>query len=72
MKSEQVKAYRVPVGAPVDVLVLEHLGNFYSFGCTCRSGESVWKEVKTKLDTLETCNEESHVIVEHFHESFDA
>lgn len=66
-----VNAYRVPIGMPVDVLVLEYEDNFYSFGCTCRSSESVWREVKDRLGELETCNDLKEDILPHFYESFE-
>jgi len=67
----KVNAYRVPIGGPVAVLVLEHKDHFYSFGSTCRSSKSVWKEVKGKLDSLDKCNEMKDEIVPHFYESFE-
>ena len=36
-------------------MVLEHEGKYYSFGRTCRTAQSVWDEVKDKLDTLVQC-----------------
>lgn len=37
------------------VMVLEHAGKYYSFNCTRRTAQSVWDEVKDKLDTLVQC-----------------
>lgn len=37
------------------VMILEHEGKYYSFGRTCRTAQSVWDEVKDKLDTLVQC-----------------
>lgn len=36
-------------------MVLEYEGKYYSFGRTCRTAQSVWEEVKDKLDTLVEC-----------------
>lgn len=68
----KVNAYRVPVGGPVDVLVLEYKDQFYSFGSTLRSSESVWREVKGKLEHLDKSNDMKHEIVPHFYESFES
>lgn len=50
--------YRVPMEfeAFPPLLILEHGGKFYSFNCTCRTGQGVWDEVKDKLDSLITCD----------------
>lgn len=49
--------YRVPVEFEnfPPLVILEHKGVYYSFNRTCRSGQSIWDEVKGKLDTLNTC-----------------
>ncbi len=67
----KVNAYRVPIGGPIDVLVLEYKGQFYSFGQTLRSAKSVWKEVNDKLEHLDKCNDMKDEIVPHFYESFE-
>ena len=36
-------------------MVLEYDGKYYSFGRTCRTAQSIWDEVKDKLDTLVQC-----------------
>jgi hypothetical protein len=36
-------------------MVLGHEGKYYSFGRTWRTAQSVWDEVKDKLDTLVQC-----------------
>lgn len=53
-----MKEYRVPMEFEnfPPLLILEHEGKYYSFNCTCRTGQSVWEEVKDKLDTLITCD----------------
>lgn len=49
--------YKIPVSVDniPPVMVLEHEGKFYSFGCTFRTAQSVWTEVKNKLETLVQC-----------------
>lgn len=49
--------YRIPMefeNLP-PAMVLEHEGKFYSFGRTCRTCQSIWDEVKDKLDSLVQC-----------------
>lgn len=65
-----VKAYRVDIGGPIEALVLEYENNFYSFGCTCRSSQSVWNEVKGRVHELEKCNSMKDEIIKHFYEEF--
>lgn len=49
-----IKCYDVPCGLPIPCKVLLHMGKFYSFGCTPRSFQGIWNEVKGGLDMLET------------------
>lgn len=53
-----MKSYKIPgqfENLPPTTLI-EHEGNYYSFGVTLRSVSSIWEEVKDKLDTLLTCD----------------
>ena len=56
-KFNEYTEYRVPMEFEnfPPLLILEHDGKYYSFNCTCRTGQSVWEEVKDKLDTLVQC-----------------
>lgn len=58
MSSETFKEYSIPLGAEnlPPLMVIEHSGKYYSFGRTCRTAESVWREVKDKLGTLVECH----------------
>ena len=49
--------YRIPMAFEnlPPILILEHEGKYYSFYGTCRTAQSVWDEVKDKLDTLLQC-----------------
>lgn len=52
-----MKEYSIPLDFEnlPSVMILEHEGKYYSFGRTCRTAESVWDEVKYKLDSLTEC-----------------
>lgn len=50
---ETIKCYSCPsqlVGLDYSVMLIK--GNYYSFGITCRTFESIYSEVKDKLETL--------------------
>jgi hypothetical protein len=49
--------YRLPMEFELfpPLMILEHNGKYYSFNCTWRTAQSVWDEVKDKLDTLVQC-----------------
>ena len=51
-----INCYHIPTGFIIPATVLEHDGKFYSFGATIRSFESIWEEVKDKLETLDVCD----------------
>lgn len=49
--------YRIPMDFEnlPPLVILEHEGKYFSFNCTCRTGQSIWDEVKDKLDSLVQC-----------------
>lgn len=53
MVDNNVRCYRIPYGI-LPVSIIEVGGVFYSFGCTTRSFTSIWREVETKLESLNT------------------
>ena len=56
-KKPKFNEYRVPMAFEnlPPILILEHEGRYYSFYGTCRTAQSIWDEVKDKLDTLVQC-----------------